>query len=144
MESAQPKVAVYQFAYVVFGVTSIPFLLNATAQACYKLREGGSRVREPDASLIVCLEERDTSTEQKVLGTNWSYIDDEFFKFQAQVKSTHGLSATKQNVLHIKAGFYDPMGLISSFIVQLKTLLQYICKANYPWNAGLDSRLKAR
>ena len=99
MESAQRKVVVYQFAYVVFGVTSIPFLLNVTAQTCYKLREGGSRVREPDASLIVSLEERDTGTEQKVLGTNWSF----FFKFQAHVKSTHGLSATKQNVLHINS-----------------------------------------
>ena len=88
------------------------------------------------------LEERDVNTEQKVLGTNWNYFTDEFFfKFQTQVESAQGLMPTKRNVLRVIASFYDPMGLISPIIVQMKILLQDICKANYHWDAKLDSEL---
>jgi len=41
------------------------------------------------------LEERDVNTEQKVLGTNWSYfIDELLFKFQTHVESAQGLIPT--------------------------------------------------
>ncbi|XP_015754627.1 PREDICTED: uncharacterized protein LOC107334213 [Acropora digitifera] len=91
------------------------------------------------------LEERDVNTEQKVLGTNWNYFTDEFlFKFQTQVGSAQGLMPTKRNVLRVVASFYDPMGLISPIIVQMKILLQDICKANYHWDAKLDSELTTR
>ena len=48
------------------------------------------------------LEERDISTEEKVLGTNWNYFPDEFlFKFQTQVESAEGRMPTKRNVLRV-------------------------------------------
>ena len=91
------------------------------------------------------LEERDVNTAQKVLGTNWNYFTDEFlFKFQTQVESAQGLMPTKRNALRVVASFYDPMGLISPIIVQMKILLQDICKANYHWDAKLDSELTTR
>ena len=91
------------------------------------------------------LEERDVNTEQKVLGTNWNYFTDEFlFKFQTQVGSAQGLMPTKRNVLRVVASFYDPMGLISPIIVLMKILPQDICKANYHWDAKLDSELTTR
>ena len=91
------------------------------------------------------LEERDVNTEQKVLGTNWKYFTDEFlFKFQTHVETAQGPMPTKRNVLKVIARFYDPMGLILPIIVQMKILLQDICKANYHWDAELDSELKAR
>lgn len=37
---------------------------------------------------------------------------------------------TKRNVLRVIASFYDPMGLISPIIVQMKILLQDICKTS--------------
>ena len=51
---------------------------------------------------------------------------------------------TKRNVLRVVASFYDPMGLISPIIVLMKILLQDICKANYHWDAKLDSELTTR
>ena len=112
-------------------------------------QQGNSHIVEEDETFnritVGGLGERDTSTEQKVLGTNWNYVDDEFlFKFQTHVESARGLSPTKRNVLRVTAGFYDPMGLISPIIVQLKILLQDICKARYRWDTELDSQLKAR
>ena len=51
---------------------------------------------------------------------------------------------TKRNVLRVIASFYDPMGLISPIIVQMKIFLQDICRANYHWDAELDSELETR
>ena len=70
------------------------------------------------------LEVRDVNTEQKALRTNWNSFTDEFhFKFQTHVESAKGLMPTKPNVLRVIASFYDPMGLISPIIVQMKILL---------------------
>ena len=91
------------------------------------------------------LEVRDVNTEQKALRTNWNYFTDEYhFNFQTHVESAQGLMPTKRNVLRVIASFYDPMGLISPIIVQIKIHLQYICKANYHWDAELDLELKTR
>ena len=224
VNSAEPKIVEYRFARVVFGVTSSPFLLNATllkhitsyeredpefvnrmlrslyvddlslsledvdeafelflksrkrmAQGEFNLRkwltnsrplmekikemesqrefsietERANQLDEGDETynriMLGGLEERDVNTEQKVLGTNWNYFTDEFlFKFQTQVGSAQGLMPTKRNVVRVVASFYDPMGLISPIIVQMKILLQDICKANYHWDAKLDSELTTR
>ena len=77
--------------------------------------------------------------------TTWNYFTDKFlFKFQIHAESVQGLIPTKWNVLRVIASFYDPMGSISPIIVQMKILLQDICKANYHWDAELDSELKTR
>ena len=222
VNSAEPKIMEYRFARVVFGVTSSPFLLNATllkhitsyeredpefvnqmlrslyvddvsvslenvdkayqlyrksrermAQGGFNLRkwltnsrhlmqkinedesrrefsiqtERENQLNEDDETynriMVGGLKERDNNTEQKVLGTNWNYFTDEFlFKFQTHVEGAQGLMPTKQNVLRVIASFYDPMGLISPIIVQMKIFLQDICKTNYHWDAELDSELK--
>lgn len=91
------------------------------------------------------LEGRDVNTEKKVLGTNWNYVTDQFlFKFQTNVESAQGLMPTKRNLLRVIASFYYAMGLISPIIVQMKILLQDICKADHHWDAELDSELKTR
>ena len=224
VNAAEPKIVKYRFARVVFGVTSSPFLLNATLhkhitnyekedpefvrqmlrslyvddlslsltelEQAYQLyiksrermNQGGFNLRkwltnskplmkkitgmeaqnevstqtekeihltEDDETfnrvMVGGLEERDSNTEQKVLGTNWNYVEDEFlFKFQTHVESARGLKPTKRNVLRVIAGLYDPMGLVSPIIVKMKILLQDICKANYHWDADLNSELKTR
>ena len=84
--------------------------------------EKGTQLIEDDETfnrvMVGGLEERDVNTEQKVLGTNWNYFNDEFlFKFQTHVESARGLIPTKRNVHRVIAGFFDPMGLISPIIV---------------------------
>ena len=111
--------------------------------------EKGNQLDEDDETykiiMVGGLNDRDVNTEQKVLGTNWNYFTDEFlFKFQPHVESAQGLMLTKRNVLRVIASFYDPMGLISPIIVQMEILLQDICKADYHWDAELNSELKTR
>ena len=95
--------------------------------------ERGNQFTEDDETFNVGgLEERDVNTEQKVLSTYWNYFSDEFlFKFQTHVERARDLTPTKRNVLRVIASFYDPMGLISPLIVQMKILLQDLCKADY-------------
>lgn len=73
------------------------------------------------------------------------YVTDEFlFKFQTNVGSAQGLTPTKRNVLRVIASFYDTMSSISPIIVQMKIPLQDICKADYHWDAELDSSRKLK
>ena len=70
--------------------------------------EKGNQLDEDDETynriMVGGLEERDVNTEQKVLGTNWNYFNDEFlFKFQTHVESAQGLMPTKRNVLRVIA-----------------------------------------
>lgn len=91
------------------------------------------------------LDERDNKTEQKVLGINWNYVNDELvFKFQTHVENAELHEPTRRNVLKVIAGLYDPMGLISPIIIQMKILLQEICKEDYPWDTPLSTELKTR
>jgi len=111
--------------------------------------EKGNQLNDYDDTynriMVGGLEERVVNTEQKVLGTNWNYFSDEFlFKFQTHVKSAQGLMPTKRNILTLIASFYDPMGLMSPIIAQMKILPQDICKADYHWDAERDSELKTR
>jgi len=92
-----------------------------------KQTEKGNQLNKDDGTynriIVSGLKERDVNTEQKVLGTNWNYFTDEFlFKFQPHVERAQGLLSTKQNILIVIASFYDPMGLISPIIVQMKIL----------------------
>ena len=214
VELVERKVIVYRFTRVVFGVTSSPFLLNATLlkhvtsyekedpefvklilrllyvddlslslkevdeafqlylKSKERMNEGGFNLRKwlsnsrPLREKITYLNkgtaillkkmklsiesqsvalERETPVPSRRYLVQTGTIDDEFlFKFQTHVESARGLSPTKRNVLRVTAGFYDPMGLISPIIVQLKILLQDICKARYRWDTELDSQLKER
>ena len=49
-------------------------------------------------------------------------------------------SCTKRIVFSITAKFYDPLGLISPVILQLKLLFQELCKSNVEWDEQLSEQ----
>ena len=52
---------------------------------------------------------------------------------------------TKQMILSMTVKFFDPLGLISPVILQLKILFQDICRAGInDWDQEVDGELKQR
>lgn len=47
---------------------------------------------------------------------------------------------TKRIVLSITAKFFDPLGLISPVILQLKLLFHELCKSNVGWDEQLSEQ----
>ena len=44
---------------------------------------------------------------------------------------------TKRDVLKVVASIYDPLGILSSFVINLKLLLQEVCALNCDWDITL-------
>ena len=73
-------------------------------------------------------EEVNSSQDQKVLGINWDIERDEMcFDFEKLVKFARSLNPTKRNLLKMIASLYDPLGIISPFIITMKCLSQEVC-----------------
>ena len=84
------------------------------------------------------LEKLDMKNEHKVLGLNWDCVSDEFiFKFEALLKLAEGLERTRRNLLKITSSFFDPLGVLSPVLVQMKVLFQMLCQEKFDWDALL-------
>ncbi len=65
----------------------------------------------------------------------WNVHDDKFEMDLARIVANHDPNnCTKQIVLSIAVKFFDPLGLISSVVLQLKLLFQELCKSNVEWD----------
>ena len=51
------------------------------------------------------------------------------------------LPPTKRSVLRISAKMFDPLGLLSPFIIGAKILFQVLCKSKQDWDSILDGKL---
>ena len=234
IQKSSPEIVVLRFTRVVFGVSSSPFLLNATlkyhvekykdedpefvkrfrrsiyvddlssgapesdagyelylkskvrlAEAGFNLRKfisnsaelreriqcNESRMSNPVTSDIIFepermqssqdVPERDvtkedktyarstlgaledaTSTEQKVLGVRWNYLNDTFvFQLREIASLERDTEPTKRNVVSIAAKFYDPPGFLSPVILQFKLFFQELCKRQMGWDDCLEGEL---
>ena len=67
------------------------------------------------------LEELDVKNEHKVLGLNWNCVSDQFnFKFEALLNLTESLEPTRRNLLKVTSSSFDPHGILSPVLVQMK------------------------
>ena len=84
------------------------------------------------------LEKLDMKDEHKVLGLNWDCVSDEFiFKCDALLKLAEGLEPTRRNLLKVTSSFFDPLGVLSPNLVEMKVLFQMLCKEKFDWDAPL-------
>ena len=76
---------------------------------------------------------------RKVLGINWDNERDILsFSFEKIVEFSHSLTPTKRNLLRMIANLYDPLGLISPLVIEMKCLLQEVCSLKrYDWDKPL-------
>ena len=72
---------------------------------------------------------------RKVLIINWDVVRDKFqFSFDGKCQFAMKLPFTKRIVLRISAMFYDPLGVISSLVLQTRLLFKNICNEKLYWD----------
>ena len=65
----------------------------------------------------------------KLLGVGWNCeSDDQFFNIQDLIEFAKNLPMTERPFLRLTAKIFDPLGMLSPFIVQMKYLFQVICQ----------------
>ena len=65
---------------------------------------------------------------------NWNCDSDEFiFKFEALLKLAESLQPTRRNLLKVTSSFFDPLGILSPVLVQMKLLFQVMCQEKVAW-----------
>ena len=56
------------------------------------------------------------------------------------MENAQGLPVTKWSLLKVTARIFDPLGLISPFIIKLKILFQSVCEESVKWDEPLQGR----
>ena len=77
----------------------------------------------------------------------WDSSKDSFsFDFKQLTKYLETMEITKRSILSLTARIFDPLGFISTFVIQLKILFQILCTGRVEWDAPLtgESLLKWR
>ena len=78
----------------------------------------------------------------KVLGVLWnSVLDVLTFEVDGLVDYANSLAASRRSVLKLSAKIFDPLGLISPFVIQLKILFQVLCVQQVDWDESLSGDL---
>ena len=86
-----------------------------------------------------------SADETKVLGVNWDPNSDKFyFNFAKVHEYGKELPITKGSVLKLLAKLFDPIGVLSPFIIRLKILFQQICIAKFDWDEELQGEMHSK
>ena len=81
--------------------------------------------------------------EQKVLGLAWDCENDQInFHFSKVAETARTIIPTKRTLLSLLATIFDPLGVISPVIVQMKILFQDVCRKTLEWDDALEGKLK--
>ena len=81
----------------------------------------------------------------KILGMSWDVRADEFyFDLKEVIALVEALPPTRQSVLKISAKLFDPLGILSPFVIGTKILFQTLCKDEADWDQELEGNLLKR
>lgn len=103
------------------------------------MRMNFASYQEVDDNLDMNLEKTDAVSTEKVLGMWWKFDSDCFIyslslnKGNKEVLNGKRLP-TKREILRILMSIYDPLGLLSNFLIHLKILLQKIWRSQISWD----------
>ena len=91
------------------------------------------------------MKEEDDKSEVKILGLNWDTMSDELrFEFVSVMEYLKSLPPTKRSVLKLSAKLFDPLGLLSSFVVNMKIWFQKLCVDKVNWDDRLEGTMLAK
>ena len=86
--------------------------------------------------------EESETQEVKLLGVKWNAELDTFhFDVKKVTDFMKSLPPTKHSILQISAKVFDPMGLLSPFVIGTKMLFQTLCKSKLDWDSILEGHL---
>ena len=78
----------------------------------------------------------------KILGMIWDKNSDEFrYCVGGAIEFVESLKPTKRSVLKIIQKIYDPLGILSPYVIAAKIFLQSLCKLNLTWDEHLPEDL---
>lgn len=75
---------------------------------------------------------------ERALGVRWN-IESDMFGIKVTEKETN---FTRRSVLSVTSSVYDPLGIVSPFVLQAKKIFQSECKSNKGWDDELDNENK--
>ena len=77
--------------------------------------------------------------ELKLLGVSWYISNNNLqFDFRDVLNFVKSLSPTKQSILRASAKIFNPLGLLSPFVVGIKVFFQMLCKNKVDWDVILE------
>ena len=73
--------------------------------------------------------------EQKVLGQTWNFHNESLvFRLDHLAQLAMELPATKRSILRIVTKFFDPLGIISPNVIEMKVIFEELCKMKAAWD----------
>ena len=131
------------------GAQTVEEGFNIYQKARYLMKQGGFNLRKwrtnsknLQQKINLMQGESSESQEVRLLGVKWNTERDEFqFDFKEVTNFVKLLPPTKRSVLRISAKMFDPLGLLSPFIIGAKILFQVLCKSKQDWDSILDGHL---
>ena len=81
----------------------------------------------------------------KILGLSWDIETDEiYFDLKEVIAVATSLPPTKRSVLKISVKLFDPLGVVSPFIIGIKIMFQLLCKDKVDSDQELESHVLKR
>ena len=81
----------------------------------------------------------------KILGVNWDTKNDMLvYDFSELIRYAKSLPVTKRSILSLSARIFDPLGLLSCYVIKLKMLFQILCVDNQGWDEELVGELRSK
>ena len=77
---------------------------------------------------------------ERALGVKWC-VETDSFGFDVDFKLK---PPTRRGILSVVSSVYDPLGLISSFVLSAKQLLQDLCRVKLEWDSPIPADHKVR
>ena len=114
-------------------------------QGGFNLRKWKTNSKPLQQKINAAAEEESDTPDVKLLGVKWNTELDTFhFDFKEIAEFTKSLPPTKRSVLRISAKIFDPLGLLSPFVIGTKMLFQTLCKNKLDWDSSLEGDLLRR
>ena len=84
---------------------------------------------------------KDSLPPERALGIYW-HVEDDAFGFDVDVSRLSAMPHTRRGILSVIASIYDPLGVISPFIMMTKIVLQELSRMQIKWDEKIPHMLQ--